>query len=179
MKLSHSHCLVALTATLLPWQPASGQFREPDLQGPFRARVVRVFEGDNFELRFRDGPGGVRRFRLVNANTPSPFSDKACEQELGIEVRDYVRELIQVGQIRVWDLRSRGRNRWEMVGRIEFDTRGPDGRERLDLGTHLIARGFAVPYDDSRRNPERRTWPCDDPAESFEAVIEEEVIDGS
>ncbi len=138
--------------------------REPAVEGPFPARVTRVIEGDHLEIDFDYGPiiRGQQRLRLSNANTPSPFSDRKCEEEAGLETVDLVRELLRPQQIWVRDFRP-GRNSFERVGRIVFNNK-KFGIEQVDLGEYLIVLGYAEPYHDSVWNPARRYWACEDPA---------------
>lgn len=152
-------CLLTILLLTAPAQAALAQnFREPARAGPFTVRVHRVIEGDHFDLgirKIRRAPASdIRtRFRLANVNTPSPHADKDCEREFGVEVRDYVRQYVRGVRVRARDVR-RGRNSFERVGRLEVNG--------LDLGELLLEKGMAVPYNDSTRNPQRRSWECVD-----------------
>lgn len=131
-------------------------FREPSFQGPFRVDMVRVIDGWRYNLRWREGPRtrGDGRFHLSNVHTPSATSqpgDHACEREFGLEVRDFVRRYVRGKRLRARDVR-RGRNSRSYVGLLEVDGE--------DLSTVLLARGYAVPFNDSRLNPETRRWDC-------------------
>ena len=162
---------VALLAIALCWsaipsnadaEEAQRRGREPALEGPFPARIDRVIEGDHFEIDFDFGPilRGQQRLRLSNANTPSPFSDRPCEERLGREVVALVRDLLKPQQVWVRDFR-RGRYSREHVGRIIFNNKAR-GIDQVDLGEYLIVLGFAEAYDDSVWNPSPRYWACPD-----------------
>jgi hypothetical protein len=167
-----AHCAWLLATVLLTSSGASAQedrkarIREPALEGPFPARITRVIEGDHFEIDFDFGPiiRGQQRLRLANANTPSPFSDRECEARLGLEVVGLVRELVRPQQLWVRDFRL-GRNSFERVGRVLVSNK-MHRLEQVDLGEYLIVLGLALPYDDSRWNPDRRVWVCDETSES-------------
>ena len=137
--------------------PESG-FREPAFQGPFRVDMVRVIDGWRYNLRWREGPRtrGDGRFHLSNVHTPSATSrpgDHACERELGLEVRDFVRRYVRGKRLRAREVR-RGRDSRSYVGLLEV------GGE--DLSTVLLEKGYAVPFNDSRLNPATRRWDCAD-----------------
>jgi len=161
-KISAGGLLLWMCMTL---QPAFAQedrprHREPALEGPFPARITRVLEGDHFEIDFEYGPiiRGQQRLRLSNANTPSPFSDRKCEEEAGLEVVALVRELLKPQQIWVRDFRG-GRDSRERVGRVVFNNKA-HGIEQVDLGEYLIVLGLADRYNDSVWNPTTRYWTC-------------------
>lgn len=151
---------MALQSTLA--QEDRPRHREPALEGPYPARVTRVLEGDHFEIDFEFGPviRGQQRLRLANANTPSPFSDRKCEEEAGLEVVALVRELLKPQQIWVRDFRG-GRDSRERVGRVVFNNKA-QGIKQVDLGEYLIVLGLADRYNDSVWNPTKRYWSCQD-----------------
>lgn len=131
-------------------------FREPDLEGPFRVDMKRVIDGWRYELRWREGPRARRdgRFHLADVHTPSAtstYSAGECERQLGIEARDFVRDFVRGKRLLARDVRP-GRDRRVMVGRLQV---GDD-----DLSTVLLEAGYAIPYHDSWRNPQLRSWDC-------------------
>ncbi len=146
----------ALAMTVGASAQEPGGFREPDFEGPFRVEMDRVIDGWRFNLRWREGPRSRRngRFHLSDVHTPSAtstYSQGACEQPLGIEVRDFVRRYVRGKQLRARDVR-RGRDSRVFVGRLQV------GGE--DLSTVLLERGYAIPFHDSWRNSALRRWDC-------------------
>lgn len=129
-------------------------FREPDMQGPFRVDMDRVIDGWRFNLKWREGPRSRRdgRFHLSDVHTPNATAtDQACEREVGVAVRDFVRRYVRGRQLRARDVR-RGRDTRIWVGRLEVNGD--------DLSTVLLDLDLAVPYHDSPRNPDLRQWDC-------------------
>jgi endonuclease YncB( thermonuclease family) len=163
--MSPSRCLLAIAGVVIlatsyvGLATAEGDergFREPDMQGPFRVDMDRVIDGWRFNLQWREGPRSRRdgRFHLSDVHTPNATAtDQACEREVGIAVRDFVRRHVRGSRLRARDVR-RGRDTRIWVGRLEVDGE--------DLSTLLLDLGMAVPYHDSPRNPALRSWDCAD-----------------
>jgi endonuclease YncB( thermonuclease family) len=151
--------LLAFTGVL-----ATEGYREPVREGPFRMEITRVIEGYRYDIRFLEGPAGrgATRFRLSNVHTPAIYTDQECEKPLGYEAKAFVEGFIKGRRLKARDVR-RGRDTRSWVGRIEA--------EGEDLAQALLQAGLAVPYNDSWRNPARRSWSC-------EETIPTEVIEG-
>ena len=171
--MSPSRCFVAiagaaiLATSLVGLAPAEDDergFREPDMQGPFRVDMDRVIDGWRFNLRWREGPHSRRdgRFHLADVHTPNATAtDQECERQVGIAVRDFVRRHVRGRQLRARDVR-RGRDTRIWVGRLEVNGE--------DLSTTLLDLNMAVPYHDSPRNPELRSWDCADNEAALESL---------
>ena len=163
--MSPSRCLLAIAGVVMlatshvglaPAEEEERGFREPDMQGPFRVDMDRVIDGWRFNLKWREGPRSRRdgRFHLSDVHTPNATAtDQACEREVGIAARDFVRRHVRGSRLRARDVR-RGRDTRIWVGRLEVDGE--------DLSTLLLDLGMAVPYHDSPRNPDLRSWDCAD-----------------
>jgi len=151
--------LLACTGAL-----ATEGYREPVREGPFRMEITRVIEGYRYDIRFLEGPAGrgATRFRLANVHTPAIYTDQECEKPLGYEAKAFVEGFIKGRRLKARDVR-RGRDTRSWVGRIEV--------EGEDLAQALLQAGLAVPYNDSWRNPARRSWRC-------EETVPPEVIKG-
>ncbi len=124
------------------------------LQGPFRVDMDRVIDGWRYNLRWREGPGAENngRFALSNVTTPSATpTDQACEREIGIAVRDFVRQFVRGKQLKTREVRE-GREIKAWVGLLQAG--------RVDMSTLLLEMGVAIPYDDNQWNPELRHWDC-------------------
>lgn len=124
------------------------------LQGPFRVDKDRVIDGWRYNLRWREGPGAQSngRFALSNVTTPSATpTDQACEREIGIAVRDFVRKFVRGKQLKTREVRE-GREIKAWVGLLQAG--------RVDMSTLLLEMGVAIPYDDNQWNPELRHWDC-------------------
>ncbi len=151
--------LLACTGAL-----ATEGYREPVREGPFRMEITRVIEGYRYDIRFLEGPAGrgATRFRLANVHTPAIYTDQECEKPLGYEAKAFVEGFIKGRRLKARDVR-RGRDTRSWVGRIEV--------EGEDLAQALLKAGLAMPYNDSWRNPARRSWRC-------EETVPPEVIKG-
>lgn len=131
-----------------------GGFRELDQQGPFRVSLDRVVDGWRYDLRWQEGPRSRSRgrFHLSDVHTASSTStSQACERAVGIATRDFVRGYLRGKRLRVRNVRE-GRQPRSRVGRLEADGE--------DLSSLLLEMGIAIPYHDSRRNPDLRRWDC-------------------
>ena len=145
--------IAALLATPVGAQDDRG-VHEDGMQGPFRVQMGRVVDGWRFDLRWQEGPRSRRdgRYHLADVHTPSSTSTpQDCERELGLVARDFVRDFVRGKRLRARDVR-RGRDPRVWVGRLEVNGE--------DLSNVLLDTGLAVPYHDSRRNPELRRWDC-------------------
>ncbi len=144
-----------------------GGFREPDQQGPFRVSLERVVDGWRYDLRWQEGPRSRSRgrFHLGDVHTASSTStSQACERSVGIATRDFVRGYLRGKRLRVRNVRE-GRQPRSRVGQLEADGE--------NISSVLLEMGLAIPYNDSRRNPDLRRWDCsknDDARASLEAA---------
>ncbi len=150
--------LLGLAAACTPGSvenvPEDRGFREPDMQGPFRINLERVIDGWRYNVTFREGARTRRggRFHLADVHTPSAtLTDQPCERDLGVAVRDYVRDYFRGKRLRVRNARP-GRDRQVWVGSLEA--------EGQDVSTKLLEMGLAIPFNESSRNPEMRRWDC-------------------
>ena len=131
-----------------------GGFREPSQQGPFRVSLERVVDGWRYDLRWQEGPRSRSRgrFHLGDVHTASSTStSQACERAIGMATREFVRGYLRGKRLRVRDVRE-GRQPRSRVGQLEA--------EGEDVSTVLLEMGLAIPYNDSRRNPDLRRWDC-------------------
>lgn len=110
----------------------------------YRATIRSVYDGDTFradlDLGFgivdRGANGKGRAFRLHGIDTPELRGD---EREKGIEVRDYVRELMKPGDEVIIDSikdKSGKYGRYLAVVLIQ--------RNNIVLNSHLVAKGMAI-----------------------------------
>lgn len=146
-------CLAAVLSTAASDEDAP-RARELDYGGPFRVGMGRVIDGWRYNLRWREGPSSRRdgRFNLADVHTPSATStDQDCERNVGIAVRDFVRGYLRGKGLRTRNVRH-GREPGAWVGRLEADGE--------DLSSKLLEMGLAIPYNDSRWNPNLRRWDC-------------------
>lgn len=112
--------------------------------------VTSVYDGDTFTVDLDLGLGLWRRgqtVRLWKVNTPEL---QGADRERGLQVRDFVRDLIQDKAILLRTiLDKRGDDRTEKFGRLlgEALVPGEDG-EALNVNELLLARGMAVAMDE-------------------------------
>lgn len=70
--------------------------------GPYEAELLRVVDGDTYDLRVRIWPHPLYdppiRVRLANADTPEVAGAPACEQALAARAADHARMLLQNGR---------------------------------------------------------------------------------
>ncbi|HEY8578932.1 MAG TPA: thermonuclease family protein [Beijerinckiaceae bacterium] len=125
----------------------------PLLAGPYRARVLRVIDGDTFEARLAVWLGHevTTLVRLRGVDAPELNGRTLAERRAAAEARATLAELLAAGEARLVDVAPDKYN-----GRVVATALAPDGRGGLhDVAEALIAGGYARPYAGGRREP----WP--------------------
>lgn len=117
--------------------------------GPYSASLVRVVDGDTFDLRVAIWPHpeyvSVIRVRLVNADTPEMHAAQSCERLLAAAARDSAAAaltsatVIQITDVRPDSLGAR------FLARVLLDG--------VDLGERLKAAGQARPWKRDDKTP--------------------------
>jgi len=136
--------LVALGVLL--WPP--GLAREV-LPGPVPARVLRVLDGDTFEVRARIwlGQDMTVRVRLADIDAPALDGDCARERALAEDARGLAIRLLRPGDpaalAQLADVRY-----GKYAGRVVARVVAPGG---ADVAAALLDAGLARPYDGRRR----------------------------
>lgn len=114
------------------------------------AQVTDVYDGDTFTVDLDLGLGLWRHeqtIRLWRVNTPEV---KGPEKERGLQVRDFVSNLILNKPILLRTiLDRRGQDRTEKFGRLlgEVLLEGENG-ELINLNDLLLSKGMGLPVDD-------------------------------
>ena len=138
----------------------------------YRAKLVRVVDGDTLDLRVeRDVDFGFRmlhqlsavmRFRVVGIDTPEKTGPT---RELGRACTAYVERLLMPGlplEVESFGEADKYGGRWDADVRFNLvtDAAGPPARW-VSLARHLVTLGYAQPYDGKGSRP---SW---DPTEPY------------
>jgi endonuclease YncB( thermonuclease family) len=112
--------------------------------GPVRADVVRVVDGDSFEARAAIwlGQSIEVRVRIAGVDAPELHARCAAEREAALAARDWLIQRIGGAQVRLSALRYD-----KYGGRVDADVGDSGG----DVGAALIEAGMARPYHGGRR----------------------------
>ncbi|MGB0681348.1 MAG: thermonuclease family protein [Magnetovibrionaceae bacterium] len=112
------------------------------LPGPFIGKVLRVIDGDTFDVRVHTWLDQVveTRVRLAGVNAPET-SNRTCAPErlLGEQAKAFAKKLIEGQNVTLSDIRY---GKW--AGRVVADINGPNGKP---IAASLIESGNAVVYD--------------------------------
>jgi endonuclease YncB( thermonuclease family) len=138
--------LVALAlVVLLTAGPAGTADR---LDGPVRADLVAVVDGDTVDVRAHVWLGQTveTRVRLDGIDTPEHRGDCPAEEAAAAQAADRLGALLAGGPLALHDVRY---GTW--AGRVVARVHGPDG---TDVGAALIAEGLAAAYDGRGDRPD-------------------------
>lgn len=126
--------------------PRPLRLAEARFEGPVRAQVVRVIDGDTFEAAAQIWLGEAIDVRVRIAGIDAPELHARCEAERvrAEAARDFLARRIEGGQVRLSSLRYD-----KYGGRV--DAAVEDGRG--DVGQAMIRAGLARPYHGERRQP--------------------------
>jgi endonuclease YncB( thermonuclease family) len=116
-----------------------------ELAGPIPAEIVEVIDGDTVKLRAHIwlGQEVETSVRLAGINAPELKGDCDAERQLAQRARDYLATLLTGGAVSLRDIAYD-----KYGGRVVAQVSDATGR---DLGTALIAAGYARPYDGGKR----------------------------
>lgn len=135
--------LAAMLLALLAAPSAAGAREE--LAGPIPADIVEVIDGDTVRLRAHIwlGQEVETSVRLAGINAPELKGDCDAERKLALRARDYLATLLDGGNVSLRDIAYD-----KYGGRVVAQVTDAAGR---DLGTALVAAGYARPYDGGKR----------------------------
>lgn len=119
--------------------------------GPVRAEVIRVIDGDTIAVEARPWPGQIveASVRVRGVDTPELRGACDAEKQAASAAKSYVISLLQPGQT----VRLRHISGDKYFGRVVADVELEDER---DLSGLLLRGGFAVVYDGGRKT----AYPC-------------------
>ncbi|MEX0697902.1 MAG: thermonuclease family protein [Dongiaceae bacterium] len=112
--------------------------------GPVRAEVIRVIDGDTIEARAQlwIGLSLISRIRIRGIDTPEMRGGCLAEKTLAAAARDLLAELAGEA-ILITNIEND-----KYGGRVIADAAAGNG---ADLGSEMVARGLARPYDGEAR----------------------------
>lgn len=145
--MSHAILHAALSCALVLSLPIPAAAVEV-FDGPVRAEVVRVVDGDTIAVQARPWPGQIIEtlVRVRGVDTPELRSSCGAEKEAANAAKAFVLSLLE--DVNAVELREISGDKY--FGRVVADVVVP---ERGDLSTLLLAGGYAVPYDGGRKTP--------------------------
>jgi micrococcal nuclease len=117
----------------------------PLFSGPYSAELVRVIDGDTYELIINVWPEVEihTNLRLLGVDTPELSSKQPCEVALALDAKAYVTDLFgHAGTIYVV---AAGTDKYggRFLGGLQLDGR--------DLASQLILAGKAHPYNGGKK----------------------------
>lgn len=124
--------------------PAGYRVAAAAFDGPVRAEVVRVIDGDTFEAAARIWLGEAIDIHVRIEGIDAPELRARCDGERvrAEAARDYLARRIAGGEVELSDVRYD-----KYGGRVRAVVRDPKG----DVGLAMIAAGLARPYRGERR----------------------------
>lgn len=140
--------LIVLAGWLNPvsdLSPAPERVASAGFEGPVRADVIHVIDGDTFEANAQIWLGETIAVRVRIAGIDAPELHARCDDEYrrAMAARDYLAQRIEGGSVRL----SRVRND-KYGGRVDADVSDAKG----DVGEAMIAKKLARPYTGGRRS---------------------------
>lgn len=128
---------------LLTLVVCSPQAQAETLPGPFRARVVRVIDGDTLiaEVGLWFGQSVIEHIRIAGIDAPEMKGRCPSEIEAARSARQYLSGLVGTGQIELIDVRR------EKYGRALARVMAGG----FDISTQMIEAGYARPYLGGKR----------------------------
>ena len=127
--------------------PPAEQVAVAGFDGPVRAEVIRIVDGDTFEVSARIWLGEAVDVRVRIEGIDAPELHARCAEEFrrAEAARDYLSQRIAGGEVELSDVRYD-----KYGGRIRAVVRDGGG----NVGEAMIAAGLARPYHGERR----RSW---------------------
>jgi endonuclease YncB( thermonuclease family) len=116
-----------------------------ELAGPIPAEIVEVIDGDTVKLRAHIWLGQEVEIsvRLAGIDTPELRGDCDAERHLALQARDYLATLLAGATVSLRDVAYD-----KYGGRVVAQVSDAAGH---DLGTALVAAGYARLYDGGKR----------------------------
>lgn len=107
----------------------------------YKAIIIKVYDGDTFTIQIDLGFSITitERLRLYGVNTPEIRLSKKTtpsEKKRGLEIRDYVRELILGNTVNITVHKKGKYGRY--VAQVFY------GPKNMDLSKHLLKKGMAI-----------------------------------
>lgn len=136
-----------LTVILILTSMSGMSARADDIyEGPVRAEVVRVVDGDTILVEARPWPGHIIEtyVRVRGVDTPELRSSCGAERDAANIAKSFVVSKVGVGET----VRLRHISGDKYFGRVVADVMLPDDS---DLSTLLLAGGYAIAYDGGRK----------------------------
>ncbi len=133
------HILATLLALISA--PAAGKDL---LDGPFRAQVISVYDGDTFRVRVRIWleTDVTTNVRILGIDAPEMKGRCAEESRRAIEARDRLAQLLAAGPVDLWNVTGD-----KYAGRVDANVIAAG----VDVARRLIELGLARPYDGRAR----------------------------
>lgn len=124
--------------------PPGVRLAAASFEGPVRAEVIHVVDGDTFEARAAIWLGQSIDVRVRIAGIDAPELHARCEEELARAqaARDWLANRIEGGEVRLSAVHYD-----KYGGRVDAVVRDSGG----DVGAALIAAGLARPYSGGHR----------------------------
>ncbi|AJY47564.1 thermonuclease family protein [Martelella endophytica] len=136
------------TSLLIATVRAPSVAAEDIFDGPVRAEVVRVIDGDTIVVQARPWPGQIveTSVRVRGVDTPELRSSCDAERDAANAARAFVMSNVREGE--TVQLRNIAGDKY--FGRVVADVALADKR---DLSMLLLSGGYAVPYDGGHKIP--------------------------
>ncbi|HEY4125465.1 MAG TPA: thermonuclease family protein [Rhizomicrobium sp.] len=124
--------------------PPGMRLASASFEGPVRAEVTHVVDGDTFEARAAIWLGQSIEVRVRIAGVDAPELHARCDEELARAqaARDWLIKRIEGGEVRLSSVHYD-----KYGGRVDAVVRDSGG----DVGVALIAAGLARPYSGGHR----------------------------
>ena len=133
---------IALLLFLCAFGPA---IAAPALPGPVQAEVVRVLDGDTFDVRAQIWVGHFieTRVRLNGIDTPEIRGKCEGEVQMARAAKSALEKMILQQPIYLTNIEN-----GKYAGRVLAEAANADG---ADIATYMIRNGFARKYDGGKR----------------------------
>ncbi|MGM0423045.1 MAG: thermonuclease family protein [Pseudomonadota bacterium] len=115
------------------------------LSGPVNAEVIRVIDGDTFDVRAQIWVGHFieTRIRINGLDTPELRSQCEAERQHAEEAKLALSDLLQDGRIVLTDIQN-----GKYAGRVLARAQTPGG---IDVSDFMIDQGLGRTYDGGKR----------------------------
>ncbi len=127
--------------------PAGASPRQEVIAGPITGTVLSVLDGDtvNLKLRVWIGQEVETSLRIDGIDTPEIKGKCEKERRLAAAARGELESLLSDHMIKIYNVRLE-----KYAGRVLAKAQTTDG---IDIGGHMISKGFARPYHGEKRRP--------------------------